>query len=86
MAGIEQQYQAALATHEHLITTQRALEARLAEAQRKKMELAAGSEDDTPCAAGEAPAFEPRNRTAADRSREEQIEQELDALRRELEG
>jgi len=80
-AGIQQQLAAATSTREHLSTTMRAIEARLAEARRKQLELqspAPPARSTVPRTAGSvSPA-------TADRSRDAQIEVELEALRREL--
>jgi phage shock protein A len=80
-AGIEQQLAAATSTREHLSTTMRAIEARLAEARRKQHDL------QSPAAAPRSAA--PKGIASAasagtDRSRDAQIEAELEALRREL--
>ena len=81
-AGLEQQLAAAASTREHLSTTTRAIEARLAEARRKQQELNA------PQAPAQAhlPGT-PRGSSlppTVDRTRAAQIEAELEALRREL--
>lgn len=89
VAALHQQQQAATATREHLQTTLRALEARLADARRKEMELAST-----------APLVETRlldtqstaNATLrkveldvpVDEQRAAQIEDELEALRKEM--
>ncbi|MFQ5732407.1 MAG: PspA/IM30 family protein [Planctomycetaceae bacterium] len=82
VAGLQQQREAANATVEHLSTTQRALEARLAEARRKLERLQAGE------AADEADdASDPQSPAALGRlddQRARKIEDELEALRREL--
>tara|TARA_R110002111_G_scaffold262702_1_gene340318 strand:+ start:14618 stop:15187 length:570 start_codon:yes stop_codon:yes gene_type:complete len=82
MAGLEQQHQAAVATCEHLTTTLYALEARLAEAKRKQLELTEkmGTAQAPAQADSELPAIE----SALSPSRSEQIESELAALKREL--
>lgn len=82
MAGLEQQHQAALATCEHLTTTLHALEARLAEAKRKQMELSEsiGLTESPAQDASELPVSE----SNLSQSRSEQIETELAALKREL--
>ena len=82
MAGLEQQHQAAVATCEHLTTTLYALEARLAEAKRKQLELAekTGTAESAPHATADIPAVA----SALSPSRSEQIESELAALKREL--
>lgn len=82
MAGLEQQHAAAVATCDHLSTTLRALEARLAEAQRKKQavqeEAAADEPEASPAAVSPPPAEDD------DKTRARQVEEELEALRREL--
>lgn len=82
MAGLEQQHEAALATCEHLTTTLHALEARLAEAKRKQLELtdSDGLSESPAQATSEAPA----SASSLSPSRSEQIESELAALKREL--
>ncbi|MFN0052283.1 MAG: PspA/IM30 family protein [Planctomycetales bacterium] len=82
VAGLDQQLAAANSTREHLSTTMRAIEARLAEARRRQEELAISispvrvtktasqkSEDSPP---------------SLDGARAAQIEADLEALRREL--
>lgn len=84
VAGLQQQLAAATSTREHLSTTLRAIEARLAEAQRRQRDLLTAGSAPTagPQAGGQRhPAHPPAD---ADRSRDEQIEAELEALRREL--
>lgn len=79
-AGMEQQLDAATATAEHLATTQRALEARIAEARRKLLELESSSA--TLAAATSRtgdPAFDSANAERAGR-----VEAELEALRKEI--
>lgn len=81
-AGIEQQLAAACSTREHLSTTMRAIEARLAEAQRRQQELQFPQHRPP-----EQPAGSPRGSSpppTVDRTRAAQIEAELEALRREL--
>ena len=82
VGGLQQQHQAAIATRDHLQTTLRALEARLAEALRKRQELQTGQPvaEPTPAVAvGPAAAA-----GKLDESRARRIEEELVALRREL--
>ena len=81
IAGLEQQHKAAVATKEHLATMQRALEARLAEAIRKRDSLGA-----TPVASETTSTSDhslPPVRFATD-DRQQQIDAELEALKREL--
>ena len=70
LAGLNQQKQAAETTRKHLTTTQHALQARLADAQRKHNQLTNTTTQQT--------KNEPAERTA-------QIEKELTALKQELE-
>jgi len=83
VAGLEQQFEAAQATFEHLSTTRRALEARLAEARRKLHRLETGATpavDDDP----EDPEEAPGKLESLDAQRARKIEEELEALRKEL--
>ncbi|MGE3313624.1 MAG: PspA/IM30 family protein [Planctomycetaceae bacterium] len=80
VAGLEQQHKAAIVTRDHLATTLRALEARLAEARRRMRDL-----DSVP--AGESGR---RGGLGADSSlsgdaaeRTKRIDEELEALKRE---
>lgn len=90
LAGLEQQHAAAVATRDQLTTTLRAIGARLAEARR--IEQALEAKQPAAHVAGmigrsAAPTRDPtENRPvpALDPSRADQIEAELDALRREL--
>jgi len=83
IAGLEQQLKAARATAEHLATTQRALDARLAEARRKLERLRNGAPvaepDDFTDSAASPVALE-----TLDAQRSRRIEEELEALRRQL--
>ena len=78
ISGLEQQHQAALATREHLSTTKRALEARLADALRRQQQIQAGETPTEPEPAGtvDTPSSEP--------SRHGDIDAELAALKKEL--
>jgi phage shock protein A len=78
VAGLEQELASAEELHRHLQTTARALEARLSDAKRKRGALAAGQDLTELAAAAPAP-------TPAD-ARESEIDDELAALRAELEG
>jgi phage shock protein A len=79
VAGLQQQHKAATATREHLTTTLHALEARLAEARRKRQQL----ESDEP--QGEVGALSATESAAAvNDARAEQIERDLEDLKREL--
>jgi phage shock protein A len=75
IAGLEQQLNAAVSTRDHLKTTLHALEARLADAQRRR----------TSAPAGEA-QLPYREETILIASHTESIEAELAALRREVRG
>lgn len=77
IAGLEQQLAAAVTTREHLSTTLRALEARLAEARRREATLASP----TPAAATSSSRL---HESPAASQRDDLIEAELEALRREL--
>ena len=84
IAGLQQQHKAAAATHEHLTTTLRALEARLAEARRKLQHLESGRASEEILAANptESRAAQFGSEIADIRARE--IEHELEALKRAL--
>jgi phage shock protein A len=78
IAGLEQQRRAASATREHLTTTLRALEARLSEARRRQQELQAGPKVRT------SGASTGRSATLEDDPHTRRVEEELEALKREL--
>jgi len=79
IAGLEQQHRAAISTREHLNTTYRALEARLAEARRKMDQLGSAAQlEPASISAGAAEA------AVVDENRQREIEDELAALKREL--
>jgi phage shock protein A len=81
IGGLEQQLKAAVSTRDHLATTLRALEARLAEARRKQQLLESGqslAETDVPVHA------DSREEVSLDESRKRQVERELDELKRSL--
>ncbi|MEX0715711.1 MAG: PspA/IM30 family protein [Planctomycetaceae bacterium] len=83
IGGLEQQLQAAVSTKEHLTTTLRALEARIAEAERKRETLRAGGT--SAASSNEAPrSASAASPLPADPDRARQIEAELDRLRREV--
>lgn len=91
VAALQQQQQAATLTREHLQTTLRALEARLADARRKELELASPTPlvetrflDTQP--AGSTPARKVELDIPIDEQRAAQIEDELEALRKELQS
>ena len=81
IAGLEQQLSAANATREHLTTTQRALNARLSEARRKQHQLSAELADGT---SHDQPASIDPTSGSTDATRTQQIDSELEALKREL--
>ena len=90
LAALQQQLQAAAATREQLQTTLRALEARLADARRKEHELTATTSlldtevlESQPTAVGTGPRRADLE-VPVDTQRAAQIEDDLEALRREL--
>jgi phage shock protein A len=80
IAGLDQQHHAAMATREHLSTIYRALEARLADAIRRRAAIHAGVSHEDPHAVPAVATPSP----AEDRL--SQIDAELEALKRELAG
>jgi phage shock protein A len=76
IAGLEQQHHSAVATRDHLATMQRAVEARYAEAQRKR--AAFGADATAPPLSAPTPS-PPDDRLS-------QVDAELEALKRELGG
>ena len=74
IAGLEQQLHAAVSTRDHLKTTLHALEARLADAQRRRTGPA------------DAPTLVYREETILIASYESSVDDELAALRREMRG
>ncbi len=76
-AGFEQQVQVAHSTYESLMTTYRALEARLAEAKRKQSELGVKESDDNHHSALTA---------TAKQLREQEVEDELAALKNRIQN
>lgn len=80
IAGLQQQHQAAVVTREHLATMHRALEARLADALRRRTCLREGVAHDA-----DHPATLAAVHTPAD-DRASQVDAELEALKRELAG
>lgn len=84
VGGLEQQLAAATSTREHLATMLRAIEARLAEARRIEQQiLRTGS---AACAAPAAAAtfVSTADKPGVDRTRLQEVEDELEALRREV--
>jgi phage shock protein A len=84
-AGLEQQLAAATSTREHLSTMMRAIEARLAEARRRQIELQSPAAAPPNRKSGSAPS-ESTPAFAGDCARAAQIDAELEALRREIRG
>jgi phage shock protein A len=80
VAGLEQQHKAACATRDHLNTTLRALEARLSEARRRQHELQTSAKTAVTSSQSAHASLED------DDPRARAIDDELDALRRELTG
>ncbi len=85
IAGLKQQHTAAESTLEHLTTTLHALEARLADAIRRRASMAGSRET------GDGPGEEVSRpivpaSASLHEAREQQIEAELAALKRELDG
>ncbi len=83
VAGLEQQQQAAVTTRNHLTTMQRAVEARLSEAKRRLHQL----EADLPSGETASQVTETSHLASPitpNESRQQQIEAELDALKKEL--
>lgn len=81
IAGLEQQLSAALTTRDHLQTTLRAIEARRAEAFRLATQLRAGGPVTLPTEAVAEASW-----SGSGSSQGDDIEAELEALRRELAG
>ena len=80
-AGLEREHEAATATWEHLTTTQRALEARLADARRRQMKFE-GSSVQTPEQADRSSIA----MSEQDITRSARVEAELEALKPQLNG
>ena len=79
-AGLQQNLDAATATRDHLLTTQRALEARLADAKRRQIELEGGST----ATAGEETTTASEESVTDPSAVSSEIDDELEALKREL--
>lgn len=82
LAGLDQQLQSAVATHEHLLTMSRALEARKNEALRKQAELLETGTI-TSVSAQKLPSYS-ITESQADPSSLAEIDAELEALKKEL--
>jgi len=93
IAGLDQQYAAAVATREQLETTRRALEARLAEARRlneefRRIQSGSGTSDTVTYTLSDTKVLHPGEVEAIKEEIEQRdpvIEDELAALKRELE-
>lgn len=83
--GIQREFESAKRTAEERITTLHALEARLADAIRRRAALS-GDEDATTDAAAESDAQHAMEPAPVNAERDEEIEAELEALKRELGG
>jgi phage shock protein A len=81
VAGLQQQHQAACNTRDHLTTTLRAVESRLADARRRLTELGAQLPA-APRAGNGGPMGRPLAAVAAARARD--VEAELESLKREM--
>jgi phage shock protein A len=80
VGGLEQQLAAATSTREHLATMLRAIEARLAEARRIEQQIQRPEGSSAP----EMPKDSSSTRNSVDRTRLREVEDELEALRREV--
>lgn len=79
IAGLAQQHKAAIATQEHLVTMQRALEARLLDALRRQTELGGPIES----APSNVPDYLSEPRASGD-ARHREVDAELEALKQQL--
>ena len=79
VAGLEQQLEAAQATRDHLMTTLRAIEARLADAERRQCELTRSA-----VVPNETSPFRSCETVNEDDVRSVRVDEELDRLRSEL--
>jgi phage shock protein A len=80
IAGLEQQFKSAVATKNHLLTTQKALEARHAEALRKKEKISQAVQGEDQ----QAGTIKPSQIIPG--SSPDKIDEELEALKKELLG
>lgn len=80
LAGLEREHRAAVATHDSLKTTLRALEARISEARRRAREMESGEEASPDTGDVEISSVE----SSIEASRSDMIEDELAELRRQL--
>ncbi|MCA9077073.1 MAG: PspA/IM30 family protein [Planctomycetaceae bacterium] len=83
IAGIKQQHASAQSTLSHLTTTLHALEARLADATRRRTSVSRGN-DAEESVTGSTGSLHAGAFDASDDERDQQIEDELAALKREL--
>jgi len=84
IAGLEQQLQSAGSTRQHLTTTLRALEARMADARRKLKQLQEGATTSSMVDNVDSPSDAVNEAPSTFDARAQEIDDELDALRREL--
>jgi phage shock protein A len=84
VGGLEQQLAAATSTREHLATMLRAIEARLAEARRIEQQIQRPEAAAAGSSAPEMPKDSSSTRNSVDRTRLREVEDELEALRREV--
>ncbi|MFK7820185.1 MAG: PspA/IM30 family protein [Planctomycetaceae bacterium] len=80
LAGLEREHKAAVATHDSLKTTLRALEARISEARRRAQEIESGTDSEGPSEDVELTGVE----ATIEASRSDMIEDELAELRRQM--
>lgn len=81
VAGLQQQHQAAVNTRDHLTTTMRAVESRLADARRRLAEIGPATTSGSAITMN-GPSGRPLAAAAAARARD--VEAELEALKREM--
>ena len=86
IAGLEQQHKAAVSTRDHLTTMQRAIEGRLQEARRKLTTLDSESVASHQSSEAEAAHESFPSPSNGDDARRQEIESELEALKRELDA
>ena len=84
LAGLRQQHQAAIATRDHLSTTFRALEARLAEARRRQQQFETDESSHKAATTVSVGGETVSSAGNLDESRSRKLESELEALKREL--
>lgn len=86
IGGLEQQLAAAASTREHLATMLRAIEARLAEARRIEQQILQTGSAASPAQQAESPYAPAADKPGVDRTRLREVEDELEALRREVQN